>query len=118
MNEIAAERRAPQPIDIQRGGTGVEVDMLDLNLPDGRLLRPNISLAAGRGEALLITGASGLGKSTLLRALAGLLPFARGRVRVGHRRCLFLPQRPYLPLGTLADALVYPRAAAELPRGR
>src|SRR5258708_16236273 len=116
MDVLAAERVAPQPIDIPRVGTGVEVDMLDLNLPDGRLLRPNISLAAGRGEALLITGASGLGKSTLLRAIAGLWPFGRGRVRVGDGRCLFLPQRPYLPLGTLADALVYPRAAAELPR--
>jgi putative ATP-binding cassette transporter len=116
MDGIAEENSAPQPIEIERRGAGLEVDMLDLNLPDGQLLRPNISLAAGRGEALLITGASGLGKSTLLRAIAGLWPFGRGRIRVGDGRCLFLPQRPYLPLGTLADALVYPRAAAELPR--
>jgi putative ATP-binding cassette transporter len=116
LNEIIADREEPQPIEIDHRGTGVEVDMLDLNLPDGQLLRPNVSLAAGRGEALLITGASGLGKSTLLRAIAGLWPFGRGRIRVGDGRCLFLPQRPYLPLGTLADALVYPRAAAELPR--
>jgi len=116
MGEIGAERRAPQPIEIERNGAGVEVDMLDLNLPDGQLLRPNISLAAGRGESLLVTGASGLGKSTLLRAIAGLWPFGRGRIRVSGGRSLFLPQRPYLPLGTLADALVYPRAAAELPR--
>jgi vitamin B12/bleomycin/antimicrobial peptide transport system ATP-binding/permease protein len=116
MDGIAEENSAPQPIELERRGAGVEVDMLDLNLPDGQLLRPNISLAAGRGEALLITGASGLGKSTLLRAIAGLWPFGRGRIRVGDGRCLFLPQRPYLPLGTLADALVYPRAAAELPR--
>jgi vitamin B12/bleomycin/antimicrobial peptide transport system ATP-binding/permease protein len=116
MQGIAAENSAPQPIEVERRGAGVEVDMLDLNLPDGQLLRPNISLAAGRGEALLITGASGLGKSTLLRAIAGLWPFGRGRIRVGDGRCLFLPQRPYLPLGTLADALVYPRAAAELSR--
>jgi len=116
MQGIAAENSAPQPIEVERRGAGVEVDMLDLNLPDGQLLRPNISLAAGGGEALLITGASGLGKSTLLRAIAGLWPFGRGRIRVGDGRCLFLPQRPYLPLGTLADALVYPRAAAELSR--
>jgi vitamin B12/bleomycin/antimicrobial peptide transport system ATP-binding/permease protein len=116
MDGIAAETSAPHPIELERRGAGVEVDMLDLNLPDGQLLRPNISLAAGRGEALLITGASGLGKSTLLRAIAGLWPFGRGRIRVGDGRCLFLPQRPYLPLGTLADALVYPRAAGELPR--
>jgi putative ATP-binding cassette transporter len=116
MNVIAEENSAPQPIEIERRGAGVEVDMLDLNLPDGQLLRPNVSLAADRGEALLVTGASGLGKSTLLRAIAGLWPFGRGRIRVGDGRCLFLPQRPYLPLGTLADALVYPRAAGELPR--
>jgi putative ATP-binding cassette transporter len=116
LNEIIADRKAPQPIEIERTGTGVEVDMLDLNLPDGQLLRPNISLAADPGKSLLVTGASGLGKSTLLRAIAGLWPFGRGRIRVADGRALFLPQRPYLPLGTLADALVYPRPAAGLPR--
>jgi len=116
LNEIAADREVPQPIEIERHGPGVEVDMLDLNLPDGQLLRPNISLAARPGESLLITGASGLGKSTLMRAIAGLWPFGRGRIRVTDGRCLFLPQRPYLPLGILADALVYPHSARELPR--
>jgi putative ATP-binding cassette transporter len=116
MDQIRANRKAPQPIEIERAGTGVEVDTLDLNLPDGRSLRPNISLAASPSQSLLITGASGLGKSTLLRAIAGLWPFGRGRIRVADGRSLFLPQRPYLPLGTLADALAYPRAAAELPR--
>ena len=116
MNEIAAEQQRPQPIEIVRDGTGVEVNALDLNLPDGRSLRPDITLAATPGKSLLITGASGAGKSTLLRAIAGLWPFGRGRIRVGDGRCLFLPQRPYLPLGTLADALVYPRSAGELPR--
>ena len=115
MSEIAAERRAPQPIEIERGGTGVEIETLDLNLPDGGVLRPDIALSATPGKPLLITGSSGVGKSTLLRAIAGLWPFGRGRIRVADGRSLFLPQRPYLPLGTLADALVYPRAAAELP---
>jgi putative ATP-binding cassette transporter len=116
MNEIATEQQRPQAIEIVRDGTGVAVDALDLNLPDGRSLRPDITLAATPGKSLLITGASGAGKSTLLRAIAGLWPFGRGRIRVGDGRYLFLPQRPYLPLGTLADALVYPRSAAELPR--
>jgi vitamin B12/bleomycin/antimicrobial peptide transport system ATP-binding/permease protein len=116
MDDIAVQRKAPQPIEIERAGGGVEVDMLDLNLPDGQLLRPNISLAASPGQSVLVTGASGLGKSTLMRAIAGLWPFGRGRIRVTDGRYLFLPQRPYLPLGTLADALAYPRAAAELPR--
>jgi vitamin B12/bleomycin/antimicrobial peptide transport system ATP-binding/permease protein len=116
MDEITAQRQGVQPIAIERGGVGVEVEALDLNLPDGSPLRHDLALAAGPGNALLITGPSGAGKSTLLRALAGLWPFGRGRVRVADGDALFLPQRPYLPLGTLADALAYPRAAAGLAR--
>jgi putative ATP-binding cassette transporter len=116
MDEIAAERSRAQPISIERGGAGVEVEGLDLNLPDGQALRRDIALAADPGKPLLITGPDGIGKSTLLRALAGLWPFGRGRIRVADARALFLPQRPYLPLGTLADALVYPAAAAQVPR--
>jgi putative ATP-binding cassette transporter len=116
MDEIAAELNRPQPIAIERGGAGVEVEELDLHLPDGQALRSDIALAAGPGKPLLITGPTGIGKSTLLRALAGLWPFGRGRIRVADARVLFLPQRPYLPLGTLADALVYPVAASQVPR--
>jgi putative ATP-binding cassette transporter len=116
MEEIAAERRAPQPIAIARGGKGIEVEGLDLRLPDGQILQRDIALAADPQRPLLITGPSGIGKSTLLRALAGLWPFGRGRIRVADARALFLPQRPYLPLGTLADALVYPGAAADMPK--
>jgi vitamin B12/bleomycin/antimicrobial peptide transport system ATP-binding/permease protein len=116
MDEIAAARSAPQPISLARGGQGVEIDSLDLDLPDGRALRQDVALQVGAGDALLVTGPSGAGKSTLLRAVAGLWPFGRGHIRVADGRALFLPQRPYLPLGTLADALAYPRAALELSR--
>jgi putative ATP-binding cassette transporter len=113
LGEVAAQREGEQPITVERGGHGVEVDTLDLELPDGRPLRQGIALSATPNRPLLITGPSGAGKSTLLRAIAGLWPFGRGRIRIGDGRALFLPQRPYLPLGTLAHALVYPCAVDE-----
>jgi putative ATP-binding cassette transporter len=114
MDEITAQRQGAQPIAIERTGAGVEVAALDLDLPDGRPLHHDLALAASPAKPLLITGPSGVGKSTLLRAVAGLWPFGRGHIRVAEGGALFLPQRPYLPLGTLADALAYPRAATEL----
>jgi vitamin B12/bleomycin/antimicrobial peptide transport system ATP-binding/permease protein len=107
-----------QAIELERAGAGLDIAGLNLDLPDGRPLRQAIAMSATPEEPLLITGPSGCGKSTVLRAIAGLWPFGRGRIRVTDGRALFLPQRPYLPLGTLGDALVYPRAAAELPRER
>ncbi len=59
------------------------------------------------------------GRSTLLRAIAGIWPFGNGEVRLGRGRVLFVPQRPYLPLGTLASALLYPRSdEIGIPRTR
>jgi putative ATP-binding cassette transporter len=117
VDDIADQRRGPQPIAIERGGEGVAVHGLDLALPSGQVLREDIALAARPGQPLLVTGPSGSGKSTLLRAIAGLWPFGRGEVRVGDGHALFLPQRPYLPLGALADAIAYPATALKPPRG-
>ncbi|MBV9860999.1 MAG: ABC transporter ATP-binding protein/permease [Alphaproteobacteria bacterium] len=109
LDAIAAERDSRQPIEIETAGVGgVEVAGLDLDLPSGAPLRRDMNLSARPGRPMLITGPSGAGKSTLLRAIAGLWPFGRGRVRVGAGAALFLPQRPYLPLGTLEEALLYP----------
>jgi putative ATP-binding cassette transporter len=82
---------------------------LTVTLPDSRPLLEDASLSVAPGEAVLVTGASGSGKSTLFRALAGIWPFGRGRVAVpAGQRVLFLPQRPYLPLGSLRRNLCYP----------
>ncbi|PZA13754.1 ABC transporter ATP-binding protein/permease [Rhodopseudomonas palustris] len=62
------------------------------------------------GTSLLITGPSGTGKTSFIRALAGIWPFVDGKVSTATRRPLVLPQRPYLPLGTLRAALSYPEA--------
>jgi putative ATP-binding cassette transporter len=113
LTAIAASREHEQPIAVDRGGAGVEVGALDLDLPDGIALQRDVVLSGGAENPVLITGPTGSGKSTLLRAIAGLWPFGRGRIRLAEGTVLFLPQRPYLPLGTLADALKYP--AAEPP---
>ena len=77
----------------------------------GRLLLHPTDLRIARGEHLLIEGASGSGKSTLLRALAGLWRQGQGGIGVPPGRQLFLPQQPYLPIGTLREALAYPQPA-------
>ncbi|MDS4040425.1 MAG: ATP-binding cassette domain-containing protein, partial [Candidatus Competibacter sp.] len=70
-----------------------------------------LDLSLERGDSLLIAGVSGAGKSTLLRTLAGVWPYARGVVGLPDAEVLFVPQRPYLPIGTLRDALLYPQRA-------
>ena len=101
---------------IERGeGTANELTLQDLSitLPDGLPLLTACTLALPHGSRILVTGASGAGKSTLLRALAGIWPYGSGTITLpaGAKR-LFLPQRPYLVLGSLRRALSYPRTAA------
>jgi vitamin B12/bleomycin/antimicrobial peptide transport system ATP-binding/permease protein len=90
-----------------------------LETPQGRVLvdRANAQLAAG--ERVAIEGESGTGKTTLFRALAGIWPFGAGRIeRPDRERMLFVPQRPYLPLGTLRAAISYPATEGAFPDSR
>ncbi len=82
---------------------------LVLALPDGREIVQTPGFALPKGAATLVTGPSGSGKSTLFRAIAGIWPFGKGRVDVPPgQSALLLPQRPYIPLGTLRGAVSYP----------
>ncbi|WP_255989891.1 ABC transporter ATP-binding protein/permease [Chitinolyticbacter albus] len=89
--------------------TTLRVSGLRIAKPDETLLLDDVTLQLQPGERLLVQGPSGVGKSTLLRALAGIWPYARGALAY-PQQVLFLSQKPYLPLGTLRDALCYPGA--------
>jgi len=95
-------------------GEVFNVENLQVKLPAGAVLLEDCSLTLKPGEYLLITGNSGCGKSTLLRTLAGLWPFGGGKLDVPKgSHCLFLPQRPYLPLGSLRQAICYPKSRVQ-----
>ena len=83
---------------------------------DGKLMIEGADVVIPRGEKVLVKGQSGTGKSTLIRAMAGLWPWGSGEIlRPEDATIAFMPQRPYLPLGTLRHALMYPVVDAEHP---
>jgi putative ATP-binding cassette transporter len=120
VERLAGFERALERLRIQAANGGgvrraegsashLAVEGVNLYLPDGQPLITNVNLSFQRGDTILLGGVSGTGKSTLLRAIAGIWPFGQGEVR-GSRdaRLLFLPQKPYLPIGTLREVVSYP----------
>ncbi len=101
-----------QPIDLHHGET-LSTCELDVLRPNGEPLLCGLTLQARPGEWLRLAGASGLGKTTLLRTLMGLWPHHRGSWQLPGGRSLLLPQKPYLASGRLDEALAYP--AAQVP---
>ncbi|MFL9927122.1 ABC transporter ATP-binding protein/permease [Herbaspirillum lusitanum] len=90
---------------------GLQIEHLNLNLPDGRALLKDFNARIERGQHILISGPSGCGKSTLVRAIADIWPYGEGRIALpADAGVMFLPQRSYLPIGTLRAALSYPAA--------
>ena len=82
---------------------------VEVALPNGRVLLEDVDLEIEPGDRVVIQGPSGSGKTTLFRVLAGLWPFGRVTMRIPKdAKVLFLPQKPYIPIGTLKEALCYP----------
>jgi len=93
------------------------IEGLDLNLPDGRALARIDSLTLAADQPTLLVGRSGAGKSTLFRAVAGIWPFGEGRIAEPKASLMLLPQRPYIPLGSLRGAIAYPASPGKYSDG-
>lgn len=122
VNRLAGFNAAVDQVHHQRRGIQLRpasaqplvLDSLSLQLPDGQSLLHASSMTLKRGERVLVVGPSGCGKSTLLRAIAGIWPYGSGTIGLdAASRVLFLPQRSYIPIGTLRQALSYPHLATE-----
>ena len=109
MQQVKQEN-AQQDLQRKPGASDaiVATDM-DVTLPDESAVLQNVSFTLKPGTNVLIKGVSGSGKSTLLRALAGIWPYVKGTLEIPEEsKLMFIPQRPYLPLGTLKESLLYP----------
>ena len=103
------DQTAPRVELISDGGDALHVEDLAVSVPSGQEIVRVKDLSIELGERVLVTGPSGSGKTSLFRALGGVWPFGEGSIRIPKgANLLVLPQRPYLPLGTLRGALAYP----------
>lgn len=124
VNRLAGFHKAVQTVAATPGGIevsrnnvgGLLVQDLVLQLPSSAPMTAPFSASVLKGERVVVTGPSGCGKSTLFRALAGIWPYGSGLVEIPlAHSVLFLPQRAYLPIGSLRDAVVYPASAENHP---
>ena len=117
FGEAMEEARGQQlnsGLDIQaHDGADLEIAGVQVDLPNGQPLLKDIDLVIRPGSRLVLQGPSGSGKTTLFRVLAGLWPFGKGKIRTPAAEVLFVPQRPYMPVGSLREALLYPRTTEQ-----
>ncbi|HEY3426798.1 MAG TPA: ABC transporter ATP-binding protein/permease [Negativicutes bacterium] len=93
----------------------LSIKCLNLHCPDRKILLQNFSLHLKPTDKLLITGSAGRGKSTLLKTLTGIWPFSQGIIHIpAKQKFMLLPQKPYMPLSTLRDVLIYPGMSTPL----
>ena len=108
----------PPAIDVRPEGERLVVQGLGMDLADGRHLLTDADMRVEPGQRVMLSGRSGSGKSTLLRAMGHLWPAGHGSIRLPVARYLFLPQKPYLPIGTLKAVLSYPQDDSVYPAKR
>jgi putative ATP-binding cassette transporter len=107
---LAALRASGGPLLHAEPGPAPALHAVRLETPRGSPIVAHATLEVADGDRLLLTGPSGSGKSTLFRALAGIWPHGTGRVVQPDQGLLFLPQKPYLPIGSLRATVSYPAA--------
>jgi vitamin B12/bleomycin/antimicrobial peptide transport system ATP-binding/permease protein len=110
IDENTLARTFTQVTTTASGDGALDVDGVGVRTPDGGHLIRDLGLRLEAGDALLISGPSGIGKTVLLQSLAGLWPFVSGSVRLPSSRqdAMFVPQLPYIPLGDLRAVVSYP----------
>jgi putative ATP-binding cassette transporter len=112
LDQMIERVEAPGVRVEQDEGSAIRVKALSLALPNGRPLAPVGDWTIERGTRWVVRGRSGVGKSTLLRALAGIWPEGRGAIHLPtDARMMFVPQRPYLGNGSLRSILAFPQGA-------
>lgn len=101
---------------IEHEGPAFRLQDLSVELDDGTVVVNDADVVIQPGERVLLVGESGTGKTTLTRAIAGLWPWGQGNIAIPHgARMVLMPQRPYIPLGSLRRAATYPLAPADAP---
>src|SRR5262249_46038505 len=110
MDAARARHSDVDALSIERGDREIlEIENLQLALPDGRKLLDGGSASVAPGERVAVLGPTGAGQTTLFRALAGRWPFGRGHIAMPPRaETMFLSPQPYLPIAPLRAVVSYP----------
>jgi vitamin B12/bleomycin/antimicrobial peptide transport system ATP-binding/permease protein len=103
---VTRTHAGPEPVEASAGS--LQANGIVIRAPSGSEIISLEDIRIEAGDSLLIRGRSGIGKTSLLRTLSGIWPYFEGRITLPSTRVLVLPQRPYMPLGSLRKALLYP----------
>ncbi|MEJ0095864.1 MAG: ABC transporter ATP-binding protein/permease [Methylocella sp.] len=109
IENAATPNQLTRPIAAPGARQDIDLNALTLRCPDGRVIIKNANVRFAAQQPTLLTGPSGSGKSTLFRAISGIWPLGEGAVSVPtDAKVMLLPQKPYIPIGTLLAAVTYP----------